>query len=180
MKYYHYLKSLYKCWSETSRSTTSSPRSDMQGLTKQIYSVFYEDIFEDLVKKAAIKSKGGCGPYGLDVDNCSRILIYNKFASSPLDLRTSIARFVKLLCNTSKHLSNSGTDNSLETLPLSKNPWVRPVGVGEVVRQIARKIIMYTTNKDVKDAAGSLQVWTGQESWTRSSHSCNIQPSPTR
>ena len=135
----------------------------MQGLTKQIYSMFYENIFEDLVKKAAIKSKGGCDPYGLDVDNCSRILIYNKFASSPLDLRTSIARFVKHLCNTNKHLSNSGTDNSLETLPLSKNPWVRPIGVGEVVRQIARKIIMYTANKDVKDAAGSLQVWTGQE-----------------
>ena len=32
-------------------------------------SIVYEDIDQDLVKKAAIKTKGGCGPSGLDADN---------------------------------------------------------------------------------------------------------------
>ena len=40
---------------------------------------------------------------------------------------------------------------------------MRPIVVGEVLRRIARKVVMYIAKKDVKDAAGSLQVWTAQE-----------------
>ena len=67
----------------------------LQGPKKQIHSIVYEDIDENLVKKAAIKTKGGCGPSGLDADNWRRILVSNQFGSSPLELRTSIANFVK-------------------------------------------------------------------------------------
>ena len=41
----------------------------LQGPKTQIHSTVYEDINEDLVKKAAIKAKGGCGPSELDADN---------------------------------------------------------------------------------------------------------------
>ena len=37
----------------------------LQDLKRQIHSTVYEDIDEDLVKKAAIKTKGGCGLSGL-------------------------------------------------------------------------------------------------------------------
>ena len=84
----------------------------LHGPKKQIHSIVYEDIDEDLVKKAAIKTKGGCGPSGLDADNCRRILVSNQFGSSPLELRTSIENFVKRLCNTNINLSNSDTDNT--------------------------------------------------------------------
>ena len=106
----------------------------LQGPKRQIYSTVYKDIDEHLVKKAAIKTKGGCGPSGLDTDNWCRILFSNQFGSSPLDLRTSIATFVKILCNRNIHFSNSGTDNSLEAFiasrltPLIKNPGIRPIG----------------------------------------------------
>ena len=70
----------------------------LQGPKKQIHSLVYEDIDEDLVKKAAIKTKRGCGPSGLDADNWCRILVSNQFGSSPLELRTAIANFVKRLC----------------------------------------------------------------------------------
>ena len=101
-------------------------------------------------------------------------MVSNQLGSSPLKLRTSIANFVKLLCNTNIHLSNSDTDNSLEAftanrlIPLNKNPGVRPVGVGEVLRRIARKDVMHISKKDVKDAAGSLQVYVGQEAGSES------------
>ena len=81
----------------------------LQGPKRQIHSIVYEDIGEDLVKKAAIKSKG-CGPSGLDADNWRRILVSNQFGSSPLDLRTSLANFVKRLCYKDMHRSNSDTD----------------------------------------------------------------------
>ena len=48
-------------------------------------------------------------------------------------------------------------------MPLNKNSGVRPIGVGEVLRRIAGKVVMYIAKKDVKDAAGSLQVCAGQE-----------------
>ena len=89
--------------------------------------------------------------------------------SSSLDFRTSIANFLKRLCNTDIHLSNSDTNNTLEAfttsplIPLNKTPGAHPVGAGEVLRQIARKIVMYIAKKDVKDAAGSLQLCVGQE-----------------
>ena len=73
----------------------------LQGPKRQILSIVYEDIDEDLVKKAAIKTKGGCGPSGLDAESWCRILVSNQFGTSALDLQTSIANFVKCLCNIS-------------------------------------------------------------------------------
>ena len=70
---------------------------------KEIHSIVYEDIDEDLVKKVAIKTKGGCGLSGIDADNWRRILVSNQPGSSRLELRTSIANFVKHLCNTNIH-----------------------------------------------------------------------------
>ena len=96
-------------------------------------------------------------------------MVSNQFGCSPLQLRTSIANFVKRLCNTNIHLSNSDTDNSLEAfttsrlIPLNKNPGVHPIGVSEVLCRIAGKVVMYIAKKDVKDAAGSLQVCAGQK-----------------
>ena len=131
----------------------------LQGPQKQIHNIVYEGVDKDLVKKTAIKTKRGCGPSGLDADNWRRILVSNQFGFSPLELRTSIANFVKWLCNTNIHHSNSDTGNSLEAftanrlIPLNKNPGVHPIGVGEVLRRIARKVVMYIAKKDVKDAA---------------------------
>ena len=42
----------------------------LQDPKKQIHNTVYEDIDEYSVKKTAVKTKGGCGPSGLDADNC--------------------------------------------------------------------------------------------------------------
>ena len=58
----------------------------LRGPSRQIHSIVYEDIDEDLVKKAAIKTEGGCGTSGLDADKWCRIWVSNQFGSIPLDL----------------------------------------------------------------------------------------------
>ena len=154
MGYYHFPTKPYKSLSETSRSTTSSPRSDIRRPKKRILNIVYIDIDEDLLTKAAIKTKGVCGPSGLDADNWRRMLVSNQFGSSPLEFRTFMASFVKRLGNARIHLSNSDTENSLETftvsrlVPLNKNPGVRPIDVGEVLRRIAGKVVMYIAKKE--------------------------------
>ena len=46
-------------------------------------------------------------------------------------------------------------------IPLDERPGLRPIGVREVLRRIAGKAVMIL-NKDVLQAAGSLQLYVGQ------------------
>jgi len=48
-------------------------------------------------------------------------------------------------------------------LPLDKCPGLRPIGVGEVLRRIAGKVVMSVIKGDVQKSVGSLQVCGGQE-----------------
>ena len=48
-------------------------------------------------------------------------------------------------------------------IPLDKNPGLRPIGVGQVLRRIAGMVVMNISKKDVMNVAGSLQVCAGQE-----------------
>ena len=48
-------------------------------------------------------------------------------------------------------------------IALDKHPELRPIGVDEVMRQIAGKVVMKVVKEDIKKAAGSLQLCAGQE-----------------
>ena len=48
-------------------------------------------------------------------------------------------------------------------IPLDKNLGLRPIGVGEVLRRIAGKVVMKVVKEDIKKAAGCLQLCAGQE-----------------
>ena len=47
-------------------------------------------------------------------------------------------------------------------IALNKCPSVRPIGVGEVVRRIIGKAILYVIGQNIRDAAGPLQLCAGQ------------------
>ena len=46
---------------------------------------------------------------------------------------------------------------------LDKNPGLRPIGVGEILRCITGKIVVSSTRNDVIDTVGLLQVFAGHE-----------------
>ena len=46
--------------------------------------------------------------------------------------------------------------------PPDKNPGLRPIGVGEVLRRIAGKVIVSHLKEDAIQSVGSLQVCAGQ------------------
>ena len=48
-------------------------------------------------------------------------------------------------------------------IPLDKNPGLRPIGVGEVLRRIAEKVVQKVVKEDIKKAAVYLQLRTGHE-----------------
>ena len=48
-------------------------------------------------------------------------------------------------------------------IPLDKKPGLGPIGVGEVLGRSGGKVIMMVFKKDIKDAAGPVQLSAGQE-----------------
>ena len=141
----------------------------LQGPIKQVHPVVYEAIDEALISKAALKTKGGCGPSGFDAENWRRILVSKSFGSPSLDLRKSFTNFTRTLCTRNLNTSVNDVGETLEAfianrlIPLNKNLGIRPIGFGEVIRQTAGKVIMDIAKKDVQQTAGSLQVCAGQD-----------------
>lgn len=132
-----------------------------------IHPIIFEDINEELVRKAAIRTKGGSGPSGLDADGWRRIITSNAFGTCASDLRKAIADFIKYICVNEIECQNNKT--TLESfiasrlVPLDKNPGLRPIGVGEVLRRIAGKVVMSVLKDDVTIAVGNLQLCGGQD-----------------
>ena len=110
------------------------------------------------MRKAAIRTKGQSGPSGLDTIRWRRMLISKVFESWTSDLHIASANFIKHICINETEFQNGTT--SLETfiasrlVPLGKNPGLWTINVGEVLRRIARKVIMSVVKDDVKKAVG--------------------------
>ena len=125
--------------------------------------VIFESINESKIAASAIKTKGAAGPSGMNADGWRRILISRSFGRTGTELRKSIAEMTKILCMTK--LNNE--DQSLEAytscrlIPLDKDPGVRPIGIGEVLRRIIGKTVINTIKPDILSSAGSLQLCAG-------------------
>ena len=130
----------------------------LHGEIKIVQPIIYEAIDEDMVLKAAQLTKGGSGPSGMDADGWRKILTSKMYGDTGRDLRRALATVIKKMC------VEDITDNSLESLmasrlvPLDKNPGLRPIGVGEVLRRIAGKIVMSVTKEDVVNASSRTQM----------------------
>ena len=115
------------------------------------------------------KARGSAGPSGLDADGWHRILMSGNFGTSGEDLRKTIADMTKQMCqdNTVKHLE---TFLAFRLIPLSKQPGVRLVGIGEVLRGVIGKIVMKLLKRDVLKTTGSLQLCAGQDAGSDGDH----------
>ena len=49
-------------------------------------------------------------------------------------------------------------------ISLDKNPGLRPIGVGEVIRRIIGKAVVHTLNEDIIRSVGNVEVCAGHES----------------
>ena len=139
----------------------------LNGHMKRIHPIVYDVINEDMIMQAASNTKGGSGPSGMDADGWRRILCSSVYGTCNSDLRKTIADMIKKLCSDIITVENGCS--SLEAfvacrmIPLNKNPGLRPIGVGEVLRRIAGKVVMKISKSDVIESVGSLQVCAGQE-----------------
>ena len=135
-----------------------------------VHTVVFDTINEDSIRKAAMNTKGGSGPSGVDADTWRLILASHRFGICSEELRTELASATRQMCKEKVeiHVEGQSPTSSLEAflacrlIPLDKNPGLRPIGVGEVLRRIIGKVAMKVFRPDIQSAAGSLQVCAGQ------------------
>ena len=140
----------------------------LRGQKPSVHPVVFEDIDENMVKEAALKTKGSSGPSGLDVDGWRKILVSKSYGTINADLRRTFANVIKKICS-EKLPVDTTKETPLEAflacrrISLDKNPGLWPIGVGEVLRRIVGKAVMKVVKEDIKKAAGCLQFCGGQD-----------------
>ena len=128
----------------------------------EVHPVIYKSINSEMVKDAIKKTRGAAGPSGMDADGWRRILISGNFGNVGEDLRKSIAEMAKRLCQ-ERSANYLAAFLACRLIPLDKQPGVRPIGIGEVLRRVIGKIVMKLLRKDILKATGSLQLCAGQD-----------------
>ena len=120
------------------------------------------NINEQKIEVFARTLKGAAGPSQLDTVQYRRILCSKQFQKEGKDLRDQIATLAKRLAIDVLPTSlEAYTANRL--IPLDKNPGIRPIGVGEVLRRLKGRAIALELKQDVKEAAGPIQVCAGHK-----------------
>ena len=122
---------------------------------------FYEPIDEQTIMKAAMDTRGSAGPSGMDAEQYRRVLCSKNFSKAGKNLREEIALLARNLASKHYHPELLDAYVSSRLIPLDKDPGLRPIGVGEVLRRIIGKSISRLASDAIKDAAGPLQTCAG-------------------
>lgn len=125
--------------------------------------IIFEGINETSIEKAARSTKGSAGPSGMDSDMWRRLLCSKAYGSATEDLRYSISLLTRKLCTEFVDPYSIKELVSCRLIPLDKNPGIRPIGIGEVLRRIIGRAVTTHLKPEVIDAAGPLQLSAGQE-----------------
>ena len=72
----------------------------------------------------------------IDTDGWRRILVSRDYDDAGNDLRKAIASFIKKACTEEVDDSSLSSLMASRLVPLSENPGLRPIGFGEVLRQV--------------------------------------------
>ena len=127
-------------------------------------SVFMQ-IDGEMIREAALKTKGAGGPCGIDANGFRRLIACKSFKQSSIKLCDALALLTRTLCTQYVDPSTLEPLMASRLIPLDKGEGaVRPIGVGEVLRRIIAKCVMNIARGDVAQASGALQLCAGQKS----------------
>ena len=114
-----------------------------------------------MIFKATTLLKGAGGPSQLDANQYRHILTSHKYKKENKEMREQIAILARKLASETLDPTSIEALVACRLIPLNKNPGVRPIGVGEVLRRIIGKCVGWVLKKDIQEAAGPLQTATG-------------------
>lgn len=130
----------------------------LQGPLPTVENVIFDVIDDSMVLEAAKIIRGGSGPSGLDADGWRRILVSRDYGETGTDLRKAIASLIRKVCSVEVKDSSLAPLLASRLVPLNKNPGLRPIGVGEVLRRIMGKVVMAAFSEDVVRGSSDAQM----------------------
>ena len=128
-----------------------------------VHQIKFENIDGEAVRKAALRTKGGSGPSGMDGEGWKRIFTSNSYGDSCVNICKAFAAVIRKLCINECEQTSLEAFLACRLIPLDKNPGLRPIGVGEILRRIAGKVVTATLKDEILHSIGSLQVCAGHD-----------------
>ena len=126
---------------------------------------FHPSIFDQIngqhIKKAAMRTHGSHGPSGLDANEWRRILTH--FGQQSVEISKTIAKIAKKLATEELNPELMEPYNACRLIPLDKNPGVRPIGIGEVMRRIIGRTITKRLKNELMSLGSNYQLCLGQK-----------------
>lgn len=134
--------------------------------------IIFERLDGPMINAIALKMRGAAGPSGVEAKGWRRFCsLFGEVSKTLCDVIAAVARriatsFVDFSCIEAL--------SACRLIPLNKNPGVRPIGIGEVLRRIICKSILTIINDEIKISAGSFQLCAGHEAGCEAAiHSMN-------
>ena len=147
----------------------------MFGPTEQVSDSIFQQINEEMIREAALKTKGSGGPSGVDSNGFRRMMACKSFKKSGTNICSAIATMKRRLCNEFVDPRNIEAILANRLVPLDKGEGkVRSIRVGEVIRRIMGKCVMSVTkrrDRRVRLPAGLRRT----QKWQRGGSPCNAQ-----
>ena len=110
---------------------------------EEVPDVIYQQINAEMVRDAALRTRGSGGPSGIDTNGFRRMLACKSFKRSRTDPCAAVATTARKLCTEYVDLLSIEAILANRLIPLDKGEGaVCPIGVGEVLRRIIGKCVM--------------------------------------
>ena len=138
----------------------------LYGPIMKLDSSYFDLIDGNMIARAAKMTNGAAGPSTTDSDLFKNLLLHKKFKGEGQDLRDELAKSAHSLA--SEYIDPSIIDSyvNCHLISLNKCPGVRPIGIGEMGKNIVGKTIAWALKMDIQETAGPLQVCTWLKSGT--------------
>ena len=136
----------------------------LQGTPNKVEDVIFEAIDNAMVQKAAKGTNGSGGPTQVDSDAWQHIICSKAYRVQQDFLCDSIARLARRLCTEEIPFQSIESLTACRLIALDKNPGIRPIGIGEILRRIIGKCVMTVTKGDITESSGPLQTCAGHKS----------------
>lgn len=117
------------------------------------------DISPDIIEQAGRRLRGGAGPSGLDAAELKEWLF--RFGPSSLALGEELAQWTRWLANESPPWAAYRALMANRLIAIDKQPGVRPVGCGEVIRRLMAKAVILACGERATEACGAVNLCAG-------------------
>ena len=148
---------------------------------QDFYPSLFDNITPEIIRACALHTEGTPGPSGVDavswrrfcmafreksnelcVDAVSWRRFCTAFGEKSNELCAAVAALAKRIATTYVDPVSLVTYTACKLIQLNKNPGVRPIGVGEVLRRIVGKAVSNIAKLDLLESMGPLQLCAGQ------------------